>query len=191
MRKSIKYSIVAGALGIATIATFGVGSVMAQAGISNPIADTFRGQVFDRVISKLNLNVTSDQLKAAFNDSVKEERQSQYKTSLDDAVKSGKISQEIADNALKIENARQTYMESQPKLTKDEMDNLTRAELRIKMQENLENMEKAIEDNTGLSEEQIQSVEDSLRSAKILQFGPHRKGHPGNRGMKGGRMMEY
>lgn len=189
MKKSIKYSIAAAALGVATIATFGVGSVMAQAtGTSNPV-DAVRNQVFEKVVSKLNLNVTPTQLKDAMESSRKEVMTANFKETLSKAVTDGKITQDIADKAVKIMEARETLKDTMTPPTKDELDNLTRAEIKAKMDENRTKMEKALSDATSLSTDEIKSVQEALRKAEIFvgPMGNERGMHKGGRGGEFGK----
>lgn len=170
MKKSIKYTLAVAGIGAIALTTLGAGSVMAHGGFGFGNTDKST-QVMDKVISKLNLNVTSEQLSGALQTSNQELRHETMSEELKTAVTEGKISQEVADKALKIMDARATAMESVTRPNEDELDNLTRAEMRTRMETQRAEMEKKISELSGLTTAEIEEVQDTLRDADLGGMG--------------------
>ncbi len=184
MTKSIKTLAIAG---IACLTIFGVAS------LSPVFAETTTAttsDIYQLVINKLGLtNVTSSQLKSAFESSREETLKADFDTKLSEAVKSGKLSQDEADLAKKINDY---IIANRPETIKpQEMNsNLTfeeRGKLMDEMQSKMKEMHNKMLSDLGISDEQFVASAQALRDANINL--PMGKGGHKEKGMFGGRTM--
>lgn len=155
--------------------------------------------VFQKVVDKLNLNVTSDQLKTAFEDSKQEVAVTNSDQELADAVTAGKITQAQADLAKKVRDWHMANKPAQPEmLDKSTLDNLTVAEARAKMDAARDAAQKVMEEQKAkmlselnITETQLTELQTALRDAGVrMPFGGGKGGmmKGGDMGGRGGMM---
>ncbi|QQR93871.1 hypothetical protein IPJ91_01795 [bacterium] len=130
--------------------------------------------VFEKVVSKLGLKVSSDELKNAFEESRHEVMSENLDTELASAVKAGSLTQEQADLAKKIEDWRQS---NKPDITKTDT-SLSREEMRQQMESTRSEMDAKMLADLGITQAQLDELQTSLRDADIrpMMRGPRDHG---------------
>lgn len=180
MKKIFTYSIIALSSLFVFATIFGVSAVAAKAVTGH--------SVFDRVVDKLHLNVSSVELKNAFDDSKVEIKTENVTSKLSDAVKAGKLTQAQADLAAKIPSVMESIRNTETKPDMSTFKNMTPEERKAKLDQIQTDNQAALAKGLGISVDELKTLQTALKDAGIGQFGGMMGGGRGGM-MRGGRGM--
>lgn len=168
---------VGAATGVAVIG-LGLGTLLTPSLASAEDADSVRADIYSRVIEKLGLSVSAEELQSAVSEARYEVKAEMLQQNLDEAVAEGSITQEQADLALEVEAAMEIYREENRHDPAEFID-MTHEERKAAMDEERDAMQASIAEEVGITTEDLEALREALREAGVMPgFG---RGH--------GRMM--
>lgn len=170
---------VSAAAGIAVIGV-GIGSMLTPSLVKADDVSSAREDIYSKVVEKLGLEISAEELESAIKDSREEVMSEKLAESLQTAVDEGKITQEQADLAKRVQEAMHNYREENSiEVDRETLKEMTHEERQIEMESRKAEMQSAVAAEVGISVEELEELHNALKDAEVMpgSMGGGPRGH--------------